>query len=172
MKPQILAIVLSLTASAGYGQSGATTGGTLTGAGQSQAVPNSPEARFPVMAYYMTLSSPMKGGDQALAGMGDDAAVQVLALVESRPPLSAAQMQTAMDIVHKAFARPRAIPPEKRKPTSALKLLQVFQATATDQLVKERIAAETNYLNAVPQIVPPITLSGDAVFGPNPFPPK
>lgn len=172
MRRQILTVII-LTVGLAYGQDGTLTEGSHTSIGpQVQPAPGSPEARFPVMNWYLSLPSPMKGGDQTLAGMGDAAAAQILAFVEARPPFSAAQMQTAMDLVHKAFARPRAIPPENRRPTSALKVLKAFQVTATDQLVKERIAAETNFLNAVPQVVPPLTLSPDAVFGPNPFPPK
>ena len=119
------------------------------------------------------LYQPDEGGDETLAGMGEEAAADILKILPTRPLLSAAETQTALDIVHKAFARPRFIQnAANRKPVAALALLQKFQATAVDQLVKERIAAETNFLNAVPQTFPPETLPANAVFGPNPFPPK
>jgi hypothetical protein len=47
------------------------------------------------------------------------------------------------------------------KPTSSLALLQKFQAIAVDEAVKERIAIETNFVNAVPQTLPPLTLQGN-----------
>ncbi len=103
--------------------------------------------------------------------MGDEAARDVLMILSTVPPLSAGQMQTAMDIVHKSFMSPRAVTNvADLKPTASLALLQKFQATATDQLVKERIAAENNFLNAVPQALPPLTLPANVPEGPNPFP--
>jgi hypothetical protein len=118
--------------------------------------------RYYTVKAYMGFPSPLRLGDQLLAGMGDEAAADVLLILSTRSPLSASEMQTAMDIVHKSFLRPRAIQSvADRKPTASLALLQKFQATAVDQLVKERIAAEKNFLDAVPQTFPPLTLPAD-----------
>jgi hypothetical protein len=104
----------------------------------------------------MTFNSPLQGGKMTLAGMGDEAAFDIYTLMVNSPPMTAAQTLTALDIIHKAFARPVAIQYGLTKPTNSLALLKIFQATAVDQAVKERIATETNFLNAVPEkIVPP-----------------
>jgi len=125
--------------------------------------------RYYTVQGYMKHPSPLQLGDQLLAGMGDEAASDILITLGTAPPLSAAQMQTAMDIVHKAFMHPRAIQNlADRKPTASLTLLQRFQATVVDQLVKERIAAENNFLNAVPQKLPPLILP--TTLGPPPAP--
>jgi hypothetical protein len=123
--------------------------------------------RFGTVQAYMAFPSPLQWGDQLLAGMGDEAAADLLIMLASAPPLSVPQMQTAMDIVHKSFFMPRAIQNvADRKPTASLALLQKFQATAVDQTLKERIAAENNFLNAVPKTFPPLQLPAN--LGPPP----
>lgn len=111
--------------------------------------------------------------------MGDAAAADLLIILGANPALSSAQMLTAMDIIHKSFMDPRAIRDigtiqnpatiqnvVNRKPTSSLVLLQKFQAMAVDEPVKERLAAEINFVNLVPQTLPPLTLPGN--LGPTP----
>jgi hypothetical protein len=135
--------------------------------------------RYYTIQWYLTFPSPLQLGDQLLADMGDDAAVDLLMILGASPVLSGAQMLTAMDIIHKSFMHPRAIKDAgtiqnpttiqnvaNRKPTSSLALLQKFQAIAVDEAVKERIAIETNFVNAVPQTLPPLTLHGNS--GPPP----
>jgi hypothetical protein len=115
--------------------------------------------RYDLVFDYMRQISPLQVGDQVLAGMGDEAAADITLISSARSALSAAEMQTVMDIVHKSFVHPRAIQVEaNRKPTASLALLQKLELTAVDQLVKERIAAERTFLNAVPQTLPPLTL--------------
>lgn len=127
--------------------------------------------RWAATQYYMRFPSPLQLGDQVLSGMGDEAARDMLLIIGSAPPLSAAQMQTAMDIIHKAFTLPYFIQSAAdRKPVASLALLQKFQTTATDQLVKTRIAVENNFLNAVPTTFPPQIAPANIPEGPNPFP--
>lgn len=167
MKTTNLALVLVLVSGFAYSQ--AASGFEVKGTKQGPPPSTPSQYRLSLVRWYMTFDSPMKGGDARLSGMGDEAAADVLTILSTSPPLTAAQTQTALDIVHKAFADPGAIlAGTNRKPVAALALLQKFQATATDQLVKERIATETNYLNAVPQVIPPITYSGP--IGPPPPP--
>jgi hypothetical protein len=97
--------------------------------------------------------SGLKGGDETLAAFGDQTAFFIYTVMVSSPPLSAAQTLTALDIIHKSFARPSAIQGGDRKPVASLALLKIFQATAVDQMVKERVAAETNYLNTLPATI-------------------
>jgi len=113
--------------------------------------------RLSLVQWYMTFESPLQLGAGRLAGMGDEAAFDIYTLMaNSGSPMTAAQTLTALDIIHKAFARPLAIQNGHTKPTNSLALLKMFQATAVDQAVKERVATETNFLNAVPEkIVPP-----------------
>ena len=120
------------------------------------------QARYFRVTAYLRFTSPLQGGDETLAGEGDEAAFFIYTLIASGPPLTSAQTLTALDIIHKSFASPVAIQNGQTKPTKSLALLKIIQASAVDQTVKERIAAETNYLNALPEkIVPtPIGIPG------------
>ena len=114
------------------------------------------EYRLSVIQWYMTFSSPLQIGDITLAGMGDEAAFDIYTLMANSQPMTAAQTLTALDIIHKAFAKPTAIQYGLTKPTNSLALLKMFEAAAVDQAVKERVATETNFLHAVPAtVVPP-----------------
>jgi hypothetical protein len=132
------------------------------------------KGRYGAIQWCLTFPSPLKPGDQLLVNMGDEAAADLLIILGASPTLSGAQMLTAMDIIHKSFMHPYAIKDAgtiqnpvtiqnvaNRKPTSSLALLQKFQASAVDEAVKERIAIETNFVNAVPQTLPPLTLQGN-----------
>jgi hypothetical protein len=99
--------------------------------------------------------------------LGDQAAFFIYTVMINRPPLSAGETLTALDIIHKSFGNLLAVQAGDRKPTNSLALLKLFQATAVDQLVKERIAAENNFLNALPVNVVPAPLG---VPGPPPPP--
>ncbi len=91
-----------------------------------------------------------------LAGLGDDAAFYLSILMGTRPPLSAAETLTALDIIHKSFGNLLAVRSVDRKPVRSLALLKMFQAKALDQQVKERIVLETNFLSTLPTtVVPP-----------------
>ena len=108
------------------------------------------QARFASVSAYMRMPSPLPLGDQYLAALGDDASFFVFCFM-TNPPFTAAQMLTALDIIHKAFASPMDIQGgAARKPKDAMRLLKIFQAATTDQSVKHRIAVEANFLNDVP----------------------
>ena len=110
------------------------------------------QAKFDAVKSYMTLRSPLALGDQYLSMLGDQAAFFVYTVMVNRPPLSAAETLTALDIVHKAFARPKFIHNEgDQTPDNALTLLKVLQESAVDEAVKTRIVVETNFLYAVPR---------------------
>jgi hypothetical protein len=89
--------------------------------------------------------------------MGDEAAFHIFTFLGTSSPLTAAQTLTALDILHNAFAMPNAIlNPSDRKPVQSLVVLKMLQATAVDQIVKERIAIETTFLMNVPtEVLPP-----------------
>ena len=118
-----------------------------------RAFPNSAiQARFATVSAYMRFSSPLQLGDRYLAALGDDAAFFVYSFMANTTPLTAGQMLTALDIIHKSFVRPMAIQGgAARKPEESLALLKMLQETAVDQAVKDRIASEMNYLNDVPK---------------------
>jgi hypothetical protein len=146
-----------------------TQPGAITPEGPPVSFSPGQKFRYSTVQAYMRLPSPLQRGDQILAGMGDEAAADIVKILGTSSSLTAEETLTVLDIVHKAFMVPRAIQNvADRKPVAALALLQKFQSTAVDQLVKERIATETNYLNAVPQVIPPITYSGP--IGPPPPP--
>ena len=97
-------------------------------------------------------------GDLSLAMMGDETAFHLFNIMATAPilTLTPAQTLTVLDIIHNSFKAPRSIQsPADRKPDKSLALLRMLQATAVDQIVKERIAAESNFLS-LPQTVMPI----------------
>ncbi len=112
------------------------------------ALPPVIRAEFASVSAYMRLSSPLELGDTYLAALGDEAAFHIYGFMINSPPLSTEQMLTALDIVHKAFARPMEIQNgASRRPEKTMALFKMFQADKIDQTVKDRIALETNYLN-------------------------
>jgi hypothetical protein len=167
-----LAAVTVLACSAAYGQVAPATQGFVTPVDPSGTAPaptqplvkvTAAQWRLSVIQWYMTFPSPLLIGDMRLHGMGDEAAFDIYSLMATRAPLTQAETLTALDIIHKSFARPIAIQnPADRKPVHSLALLKMFQATAVDQTVKERIAIETNYLNSVPAnpVAPPVGVPG------------
>jgi hypothetical protein len=110
------------------------------------------QARFATVSAYMRLSSPLQPGDRYLAALGDDSAFFVYSFMANEPSLTARQVLTALDIIHKSFVHPMAIQGgAARKPEKRFALLKMLQETAVDQTVKERIASEMNFLNDVPK---------------------
>lgn len=89
-------------------------------------------------------------------GLGDEAALDISTILAKRGPFSVTETIRALDILHKAFEGPQFIQKEAdRKPDKALQLLGVFQKTAVDQIVKERLAAETTFLTTLPKTIVP-----------------
>src|ERR1700733_10465334 len=62
-----------------------------------------------VIEYLLTFASPLQNGNVQVHRMGDRAAGYILKILESRPPLNAAEQQTALDIVQKAYEKPAVI---------------------------------------------------------------
>ena len=91
--------------------------------------------------------------------MGDEAAFHLYIIMSNRPPLTATQTLTVLDIIHNSFKMPAFIQSHAdRKPKTSLALLKMLQATAVDQIVKERIAAETTFLNTLPENITPVPI--------------
>ena len=112
------------------------------------------------MKEYMRYPSPLSPiGDGFLAMMGDEAAFHVYSIVITRPRLTAAQTLTVLDIIHNSFKMPAAIQSQAdRKPEKSLALLKMLQATAVDQILKERIATETTFLKSLPETITPVPI--------------
>lgn len=106
---------------------------------------------------YMRYPSPLSPiGDGVVAMMGDEAAFHLFTIMINRPPLTAVQTLTVLDIIHNSFKQPGVIQNiADRKPRQTLALLKYIQATAVDQRVKERIATEMTFLATVPQTITP-----------------
>ncbi len=109
---------------------------------------------------YMRYPSPLSPiGDGWLAMMGDEAAFHLSSIIALRPPLTAAQTLIVLDIVHNSFKMPSAIRSHAdRKPEKSLALLKRLQATAVDQIVKERIATEVTFLTTLPTSITPVPI--------------
>jgi hypothetical protein len=118
------------------------------------------QGRYTAVKEYMRYPSPISPiGDGTLAMMGDEAAFHLYVIMSTRPPLTPAQTLTVLDIIHNSFKRPVAIQNgADRKPQKSLALLKIIQATAVDQIVKERIAAETTFLNTLPEKITPVPI--------------
>ena len=134
------------------------------------------QAQFATVWSYIRLPSPLEFGDQYLSMLGDRAGFFIFAIMADRArtspnpavALTAGEMLTALDIVHKSFAMPKFIQNAgDLKPSSSLMVLKLFQAFAIDQTVKDRIVVETNFLNSVPEVIIPDPL---APLGPPPAP--
>ena len=98
-------------------------------------------------------------GDGRLSMMGDEAAFHLYSIMITRPPLTPAQTLTVLDIIHNSFKNPAFIQNDAdRKPEKSLALLKIIQATAVDQAVKERIAAETTFLTSLPATITPVQI--------------
>ncbi len=96
----------------------------------------------------MSLPSPVTNGAFQLYGMGDEAAVDVLKVLSTKPSLTYEEMQATLDIVHMAFQHPESIiEPVNRKPRAALFLLQYL--ASTNGAPTARIATETKFLQPV-----------------------
>jgi hypothetical protein len=100
------------------------------------------EFNIKVITYLLTFTSPLQNGNVQVHRMGDRAAGYILKILESRPPLNAAEQQTALDIVQKAYEKPAAIinRADRRSTTATSNLLQVISDSTQDFNVKLRIA--------------------------------
>jgi hypothetical protein len=100
------------------------------------------EFNIKVIKYLLTFTSPLQNGNVQVHRMGDRAAGYILKILESRPPLNAAEQQTALDIVQKAYEKPAVIlnGADRRSTAATSNLLQVISDSTQDFNVKLRIA--------------------------------
>ena len=110
---------------------------------------------FDFVKAYMRQKGPLGSvGWGTLAGMGDEAAFHVYAVMIQRPPLSVDETLVALDIVHSSFAKPELVrDPTYLQPLKTLELFKIIEATAVDDRVKSRIAHERMFLQTVPKSV-------------------
>jgi hypothetical protein len=107
------------------------------------------EWRLQLVERLMSLPSPVTNGAPQLYGMGDEAAVDVIKVLSTKPSLTPAEVQAGLDIIHMAFEHPESIiSPVNRKPQAALFVMKHFASATDDSVVKERIAQETTRLAA------------------------
>ena len=118
------------------------------------------QARCRAVKNFMRYPSPISPiGDGTLSMMGDETAFYLSGIIWKMPPLTVAQTLTVLDIIHNSFKSPVFIRSyADRKPDRSLALLQMLQATAVDQIVKERIATETTFLTTLPEKVTPVPI--------------
>lgn len=113
-------------------------------------LPKEAESEFRAIQYYF--DHPDTEGRALLGRLGDRAAFYLYVIMIQRPPLNVQETHRVLDLLHKAFARPGFITDDGNRTThdKTLRLLEMLQKTAVDQSVKERIAAETSFVRAVP----------------------
>lgn len=176
MKREILSIGIFgiLTCSYAYGQTVAaqSTNGIMPGSqpnrnigcGEDSAPQYRPSGdilgRCIAIREYMRYKSPISPiGDMVVSMMGDETAFFLYGLIVSQPPLTPAQTLTVLDLIHNSFKNPVLIRSHAdRKPEKSLHLLRLLQATAVDQIVKERIATETTFLTTLPATITPVPI--------------
>ena len=102
----------------------------------------SEEFNVKIIEYLLTFPSPLDHGNVQVHRMGDRAAKYILKLLQSRPPLNAAEQQTALDIIQKAYEKPQVIisAADRRSTTATSNLLQLISNSTVDFSVKLRIA--------------------------------
>lgn len=109
--------------------------------------------RFNLVKHLMSLPSPVKNGAVQLHGMGDEAAVDVLKILGTSPNLTAAQIESVLDIVHTAFEQQASIiDPVNTKPQAAAVLFQRLTSLTEDAAVKERIGEELKFVQSLPAL--------------------
>jgi hypothetical protein len=105
------------------------------------------EWRLKLVARLMSLPGPVTNGAMQLYGMGDEAAADVVKILSEKPSPTSSEIQSALDILHMAFAHPEAISkPENQKPQAAVFLLRYFSSMTGDVSVKERLEQETVFM--------------------------
>src|SRR5579862_7479798 len=95
-----------------------------------------------VIKYLLTFPSPLKNGSVQVHRMGDRAPAYILTILKSRAPLNAAEQETALDIIQKAYEKPAVIinAADRRSTVATSNLLQVISDSTQDFSVKLRIA--------------------------------
>jgi hypothetical protein len=148
MKMRTLAAMAVLGIAVAYGQSQLPVGMT-----RSEGIPtdNRPlsgeEWRLSLVAHLMTFPSPVTNGAIQLVGMGDEAAVDVVKILGEKPSPTSSEIQSALDIVHMAFAHPESIlKRENLKPQAAAFLVRYFASATDDAELKQRVEQETAFL--------------------------
>jgi hypothetical protein len=85
--------------------------------------------------------------------MGDFAGMALVKLVGTKP-LTTTEIQTLLDIVHRAFELPQAIVrASNRDPGATLFLLSYLELTTQDEGIKSSIANEREYVTAQCRLV-------------------
>lgn len=97
--------------------------------------------------HLMSFPSPLQYGAVQLHRMGDHAAGYILQVLQTRPPLTDAEKQTVLDILHMAYERPAAIA-SARQPTATLALLQQIESSTQDFSLKLRVADTKDFVSA------------------------
>lgn len=148
MKTRNSAIMFLIACSFAYGQSQSMQASKPIPTDNRQLSPE--EWRLKVVAHLITLPNPAKGVEFLLYPMGDEAAVDVIKALGPGAGATPARVESALDIIHKAFEHPEAIlNPVDREPRAAMFLLQYFASTSDDQSLQERISGEVESLRAV-----------------------
>jgi hypothetical protein len=111
-------------------------------------------ARNFAVSEFMRAPSPSDVGALTFSSMGDETAFHLSYILSKRPLRTPAQTIRVLEMIHKSFSRPEAIVDASNlNPKMSLQLLKMIEATATDQMVKEGIAAEQAFLSGVPKTI-------------------
>ncbi len=148
MKPRNVAVMFFLTLGASYGQSQPAVW-TRPPIPTDNRPLSGEEWRLTLVAHLMSFPSPVTNGAIQLAGMGDEAAIDVIKTLGEKTSPTSSEIESALDIVHMAFAHPESIlKRENLKPQAGAFLLRYFASTTGDAALKQRVEQETAFLQA------------------------
>jgi hypothetical protein len=107
------------------------------------------EWRLKLAEHLLSFPSPVKHGAIQLRGMGDEAAVDLLKILEGKNSLTVSKSEAALDIIHMAFEQPDSIiDPANKTPQATTLLLQYISAKSSDSAVQQRVIIETAFVRA------------------------
>jgi hypothetical protein len=107
------------------------------------------EWRLKLVARLLSFPSPVKNGAIQLHGMGDEAGVDLLKILEGETSLTVSESQAALDIIHMAFEQPDSIiDPVNKTPQATTSLLQYISSKSSDSAVQQRVTVETAFVRA------------------------
>jgi len=125
-----------------------------------------------VVKYLLAFPSPLQDGNVQLHRLGDRAAGYILEILKTRNPLTDAEMRTALDIVHKAYEKPRSIMGEanRKSTTATVTSLQDIGAATQDPAIRSRALDEQIFVMTIAAAALPLRTPSSGGIGTPPAP--
>jgi hypothetical protein len=133
--------------------------------------PTARQNQIGTIRHLMSEPSPLRPATVVQLGRGGDrVAADILTILSTRAPLTAAEEYTVVDMLHKAFENPLAIGSNANLvPTKTLALLQSIANATTDFTLRTQIADTQTFVQNVKVIPPPQPTTPAAMMKKMPF---